>query len=57
MNFMDALRKVKEKFNIDPFIFELSGGQANHLALMSLINNGTGACKYDAENNVVFRYV
>ena len=33
--FMDALRKVKEKFNIDPFIFELSGGQANHLALMS----------------------
>lgn len=51
--FMDALRKVKEKFNIDPFIFELSGGQANHLALMSLINNGTGACKYDAENNVV----
>ena len=51
--FMDALRKVKEKYNIDPFIFELSGGQANHLALMSLINNNTGACKYDAENNVV----
>lgn len=51
--FMDALRKVKAEYNIDPFIFDLAGNQSSHLILMSMINNGVGACKYDANNNVV----
>ena len=51
--FMDALRKVKAEYNIDPFIFDLAGNQSNHLLLLSLLNNGVGCCKYDANNNVV----
>ena len=50
--FMDALRKVKAEYNIDPFIFDLAGNQSNHLLLLSLLNNGVGCCKYDANNNV-----
>lgn len=51
--FMDALRKVKAEYNIDPFIFDLAGNQSSHLFLLSMINNGVGACKYDADGNVV----
>lgn len=40
---MDALRKVKAEYNIDPFIFDLAGNQSNHLLLLSLLNNGVAA--------------
>ena len=51
--FMDALRKVKAEYDINPLIFDLAGNQSNHLVLISLLNNGVGCCKYDSEGNVV----